>query len=743
MSDESGRVFDLPERLRAKDTYALIGDDERLLAGVATAVRRTREETEGRLDALRREPARSGERALERDLDVQRLSARLRLLRRFDVDACIGKMVDLDGTSTYVGRFGVAGPEEERLLVDWRAPAAERFFAATAARPMGLSSRRRYRWSGARVVDYWDEVFAPDGIDHSAALDDQSAFIASLGASRSPKMRDVLATIQTDQDAIIRAGAAGALVVDGGPGTGKTVVALHRAAYLLYADPRLKAGGGLLFVGPHRPYVDYVDDVLPSLGEDGALVCAIGDLAAAGAHTKEETDPEVRRVKGLRAVADAVEAAVRIWQRPPRRAVVIDTAWGGIPVGAGEWAEVFDTDAGMSHNAVRAQAWERLLDLLAERIEEAAGAEERWAEGWGEASQSRADEFDAYGSGWDADEPVREVLENDDELQALFDRLWPLLDPEALLRGLLGSDDMLRRCAPELTAAERATLTAAVRASWTDADLPLLDAARCAVGDPRALVRSARARREEASARRMMSDVVTDLIAADDGDLRIMSMLRGQDLRRTLVRPEDAEADPLAGPFAHIVVDEAQELTAAQWRMLLRRCPSGSFTIVGDRAQARHGFAESWRERMTAVGVGRAEVSTLTVNYRTPEEVMEVAGPIIRAAVPDANVPVSIRRTGAPVVHGARGDLGRVLDDWERRHPEGVGVVIGDPAFGGRERVRSLTPELVKGLEFDLVVLVDPHRFGKGVTGAVDTYVAMTRATERLVILTTAEAAQR
>ncbi len=264
-SEESQEsVFDLPSRLRRKADPALIDRDERQFAAIARVLAAEVERTETRLVALQHEAVSGGQRALERDLEVRSLSARLRILRRFGLDACIGRMVDEEGIVTYIGRFGLADAAEERLLMDWRAPASAPFFAATAAHPLGLTSRRRYRWREGRIVDYWDEVFADDGIDHRAALDDQSAFIASLGESRSPKMRDVLATIQSDQDAIIRADSRGALVVDGGPGTGKTVVALHRAAYLLYADPRVQAGhGGLLFVGPHRPYVDYVDDVLP------------------------------------------------------------------------------------------------------------------------------------------------------------------------------------------------------------------------------------------------------------------------------------------------------------------------------------------------------------------------------------------------------------------------------------------------------------------------------------------------
>jgi superfamily I DNA/RNA helicase len=221
-------------------------------------------------------------------------------------------------------------------------------------------------------------------------------------------------------------------------------------------------------------------------------------------------------------------------------------------------------------------------------------------------------------------------------------------------------------------------------------------------------------------------------------------MLRGGDLQDALIHPDalpSADPDLLAGPFAHIVVDEAQELTDAEWQMLLRRCPSRSFTIVGDRAQARHGFTESWQERLERVGFGTITRAPLSINYRTPEEVMAEAEPVIRALFPDANVPTSIRSTGVPVVHGSTADLTTILDDWLGSHPEGTACVIGTPSrederIRAMPRVRSLTPELSKGLEFDLVILIDPEVFGTGVEGTVDRYVAMTRATQQLVILT-------
>jgi len=281
------------------------------------------------------------------------------------------------------------------------------------------------------------------------------------------------------------------------------------------------------------------------------------------------------------------------------------------------------------------------------------------------------------------------------------------------------------------------------------ADLPLLDAARQRLGDPEA---SRRRRRQEAAAaarQEEMGSVVEHLVTTDDSEMQVMSMLRGQDLQYLLVdEPAALDAtepatgvDLLAGPFAHIVVDEAQELNDAEWRMLLNRCPSRSLTIVGDRAQARHGFAQSWPERLARVGLDRVSRATLRINYRTPQEVMAEAEPVIRAVLPDANVPDSIRSTGVPVVHGRTADLGTVLASWLADNADGTACVI---ALGGIDegglpatpRVRSLTPELAKGLEFDLVVLLDPDTFGDGLEGAVDRYVAMTRATQRLVILT-------
>ncbi|MCL6736682.1 RNA polymerase recycling motor ATPase HelR [Streptomyces neyagawaensis] len=724
MNSLSTSAFDLPERLAAKADPALIAGDERHLAAVAECLEQTIAEVSARLAAERRAPGGTGRQAMDRDAEIHRLSARLRTLRRFGLDLCLGRMVGADGTDpVYIGRLGLTGSTGRRLLVDWRSPAAEPFFGATHANPMGLASRRRYRWTDGRISDYWDEVFTPDGFEGHAALDDQSAFIASLAGNRSERMRDVLGTIQADQDAVIRAGSRGALVVDGGPGTGKTVVALHRSAYLLHADPRVDhRRGGILFVGPHRPYLSYVADVLPSLGEEGVRICVLRDLVAEGEGAGVEADPEVARLKASAGMVRAIEEAVRFYEEPPTKGLLVETHWSDVWVSPDDWAEAFAAaEPGTPHNEAREQVWGELLTIL-------------------------VDKHDKHDDGTSPD-LLRKALARDRDLLAVFDHAWPLIEAADLVADLWTVPAYLRRCAPWLGPDDvRRLRRAGDPQAWTVSDLPLLDAARQRLGDPETARRRRRREAVLAAQRVRMEQVVDNLIEAaavsgadgDDGE-GLVVMLRGADARVSLVDESEvptADPDLLAGPFAHIVVDEAQELTDAEWQMLLLRCPSRSFTIVGDRAQARHGFTESWRERLERVGLDRVELASLSINYRTPAEIMAEAEPVIRVALPDANVPTSIRGGGVPVLHGSVERRDAILEEWLAAHGEGTACVIGDPSFRATSRVRSLTPELAKGLEFDLVVLVDPQDFGAGIEGAVDHYVAMTRATQRLVVLT-------
>jgi superfamily I DNA/RNA helicase len=412
-------------------------------------------------------------------------------------------------------------------------------------------------------------------------------------------------------------------------------------------------------------------------------------------------------------VGTVVDSAVRFYEEPPTKGMTVETHWADVRLSADDWAEAFEApDPGTPHNEAHDRVWEELLSIL----------------------------IDKHDDDVPTGELQKSLLQNH-ELHGAFNRAWPLLEATDLVGDLWSVPAYLRRCAPWLDAADVLALQREDAQAWTVSDLPFLDAARQRLGDPEA---SRRKRRQEAIAaaeRERMAGVIDELIAADDSELLLMTSLRHQDLRDALVDEAalpTAEPDLLAGPFAHVVVDEAQELTDAEWQMLLIRCPSRSFTIVGDRAQARHGFTESWQERLERIGLDHVNLASLSINYRTPEEVMAEAEPVIRAALPDANVPTSIRSSGIPVVHGSASDLDSILDSWLAAHAEGIACVIGDPTFRATSRVRSLTPELAKGLEFDLVVLVDPEAFGTGIEGAVDRYVSMTRATQRLVLLTNA-----
>jgi hypothetical protein len=365
-------AFDLPDRLAAKADPTLIAGDEEHFAAIAESLEQSIADLSDRLDAERKAPGGIGQKAMDRDMEIHRLTARLRVLRRYGLDLCLGHMVaPADPEPGYVGRLGLTDSAGRRLLVDWRSPAAEPYFGATHANPMGLASRRRYRWTRGWISDYWDEVFTSDGFEgHAAALDDQSAFIASLGSSRSARMRDVLGTIQADQDAIIRASSRGALVVEGGPGTGKTVVALHRSAYLLYSDPRLgHHRGGVLFVGPHQPYLAYVADVLPSLGEEGVQTCTLRDLVAEGAAAGIETDPDVARLKSSADLVRAIETAVRFYEEPPTTGMTVTTDWSDIWLRADDWAEAFDAaQPGTPHNEARDQILDELITILMDKL---------------------------------------------------------------------------------------------------------------------------------------------------------------------------------------------------------------------------------------------------------------------------------------------------------------------------------------------------------------------------------------
>jgi hypothetical protein len=468
----------------------------------------------------------------------------------------------------------------------------------------------------------------------------------------------------------------------------------------------------VLFVGPHQPYLAYVSDVLPSLGEEGVQTATLRDLVAEGATAGIEADPDVALLKSSANLVKAIEAAVRFYEKPPAQGMTVETPWSGIWLSADDWARAFEApEPGTPHNESRVQILEELISIL----------------------------IDSHDGDVSADLLRKSLLQNTELLTAL-NRAWPLIEAADLVADLWSVPAYLRMCAPWLSPDDAAKLQREDAQAWTVSDLPLLDAARRRLGDPQASRRRRRYDAAVAAEREQMGLVLDNLIEAADDEYGtgLVTMLRGEDFQDALVNEAAlprTDPDLLAGPFAHVVVDEAQELTDAEWQMLLLRCPSRSFTVVGDRAQARHGFTESWQERLERIGFDPINLASLSINYRTPEEVMAEAEPVIRAVLPDANVPTSIRSSGVPVVHGAASELGSILDTWLAAHADGIACVIGDPTFQATSRVRSLTPELAKGLEFDLVVLIDPEAFGQGIEGAVDRYVAMTRATQQLVIL--------
>ncbi len=712
----ASRWFALPPRLRAKATRELVGVDATQFDRLSTALDEALAQTSERLNQFRSAPVRPGQEALERDLNVHNLSSRIRLLSRYGADLCLGRMVPTNGeTVTYVGRVGIHDHSGTPVVIDWRSPAAEPFFAATPAQSMELSSRRRYRWRGGKVVNYWDEAFTSPAEGPAIHLDEDSALRAAVSRARTSRMQDVLATIAADQDAIIRASARLPLLVDGGPGTGKTVVALHRAAYLLYSDPRLqRRDGNILFVGPHPQYLSYIADVLPDLGEEGVRTCTLFDLVPEGAGAIIETDPMVAALKADSRMMTAIEPAVALYEEPPTEPMDLETRWGVCRLPGRAWATAFAAvEPGTPHNEAHAQIWEVLADIVTPAL----------------SSEEHEPTPDA----------VAEELRRIPDLTRALHRAWPLLDPAELIADLWEVPAYLRRCAPWLTREELGQLRRRPTEPWTDADLPLLDAARHRLGDPdhprRERVREAAL----AESNRQMDAVIDHLVASDDSEMQVMSMLTKADLREVLadqepLRPTSAGA--LAGPFDHVVIDEAQELTDAQWSMILRRCPSRSLTIVGDRAQSRRGFPESWTERLARVGLDRVTQAKLTINYRTPSEVMDYAEPLIRAVLPDANVPQSIRSAGVPVRHHKVAELDAIVTQWLRSNTEGTVAVISAVRLAVPERVQCLTPNEAKGLEFDLVVVVAPENFGTGITAAVDRYVAATRATRQLVVLT-------
>lgn len=672
----------------------------------------------------------------ERDAFASRYERRLAQLESVDDGLAFGRL-DLAAESErlYIGRLGLSDEAQQTLLVDWRAPAAAAFYRATAARPHGVVRRRHLRARGRRVLGYDDEVFDVSELSTTERhqLQGEAALLATLQEERTGRMRDVVATLQAEQDEVVRADRAGILVVQGGPGTGKTVVALHRAAYLLYTYRDQLASAGVLVVGPGSVFLRYVEAVLPSLGETAVVLATEGELFP-GIEVSGVDPIAVAQVKGSAQMVAAMRAAIRDRQQRADRDLTFVHEGRRLRLdrrvvrGAVESAQ----RSGRNHNPARNIFVRQVLTSLARQVV----GREAWE------SYERSDR----------DEVLLDLIRVP-EIRSTLNAFWPHLTAPALLREWYAVPG--RRRGSGLSAADSELLQRSAGAGWTKADVPLLDEIAELLGSTDPWARR-RERGEEADRRRGLSYAEDALRSSGaGGGLVDAATLAGRYAAPSAVKdlPERALADR-TWAFGHVVVDEAQELSAMAWRLLLRRCPSGSMTVVGDVAQAGTPWAaRSWAEVLDEHAPGGWRVVELTVGYRTPAPVMALAADVLAAISPELRAPRAVRAgTAEPValqtpdlvagaVRAASGLTGR------------VGVLVPDtllaPVLGALRdalpaetgtttdaRIGVFTVAQSKGLEFDGVVVVDPQGIlDASVRGEGDLYVALTRTTDRLVVV--------
>lgn len=669
---------------------------------------------------------------VERDVEVRALAEQAKRLNVADNGLCFGRLDDDAGERSYIGRIGLfdAEREYEPLLLDWRAPAARPFYVATAANPENMRRRRQFHTRGRHVVDFRDEVLGrPGDAERGSAERGDTALLAAVNAARGAGMRDIVATIQSEQDRIIRLDQQGVLVIEGGPGTGKTVVALHRVAYLLYTQRERMERHGVLVVGPNPGFLDHIGRVLPSLGETNVVFTTTGDLLP-GLHVTAQDSPEAARLKGELKILDVLAAAIADRQRLPAEPLPIKLADVTVRIDAetAEWAREEARASGLPHNEARAVFREIVTYVLTER------GIGRIGRGWLTRSDRQA--WERLGA------ELRTELAADDEFTAALDELWPILTPETLLSQLLSSPERLR------AAGAGEGLLRTDGDAWTVSDVPLLDELVDLLGRDEASGKSAeqtveRERKAEAS---YAADVLDGLVdrqdSMDDEDhLVATDLLHAGELADRFVEQDTRDLAERAAAdrdwtYRHVVVDEAQELSAMDWRVLMRRCPSRSCTVVGDLAQRRStAGATSWGAMLEPYVPGRWAYRSLSVNYRTPAEIMTVAAALLAEFAPGAQSPDSVRACGVrPWSRRVREDeLPTAMAEFERDEAarEGTSIVIGPPGVPGTVPVSE-----TKGLEFDAVLVVEPgHILADGPRGAAELYVALTRATQRLGVL--------
>jgi DNA helicase IV len=745
-----------------------------------------------RLDTLRERATGELERALgaetggnrqamvDRDAFVARHSRRLAQLNAAEHGLCFGRLDRVDGSHLYIGRLGLLDEDREPLLVDWRAPAAQPFYRATWADPEGVVRRRHLRTRGREVLGIEDDVLDPESLSDAEreGLTGEAALLAALTAHRTGRMADIVATIQAEQDRIIRSGLPGVLVVQGGPGTGKTAVGLHRAAYLLYTHRQRLSRRGVLVVGPNPTFLRYIEQVLPSLGESDVLLSTLGGLFPGVTATATET-PEVAAVKGDLRMVEALAAAVTDRQRVPEADVVVETGGQRLRLDPAtcERARRLARDSGTPHNQARAIFRDELVEALTDQLV-AALTRDLPEVDLPEDDELLVDLFpDERLLDPDRDE-IRAELRSDPAVRSALDRMWPRLTPQQLVGDLLASPGRPAAAgAAALDPAERALLARRGRAgdpaAWTPADVPLLDEAAVLLGDDGARARRAEAR--QASQDRAELDYAREVLAGTtigdaarylpDTSAIDPAVLAGRWRSRgpEVGLAERARQDR-SWVFGHVIVDEAQELSAMAWRMLMRRSPSRSMTVVGDMAQTGAAWGPgSWAAALDPYAAGRWRVEELTVNYRTPAEIMAVAADVL-ASMGGGEPPRSVRDAGVQPWH-LRLDpdaLAAGLPAVVTAEAAAVGdgrLAVLVPAGWAEEVAEALTPTLpaattgqgpsvldapvavltvteAKGLEFDAVVVVDPAAIlAASVRGPSDLYVALTRATARLGVV--------
>ncbi|MGB3437850.1 MAG: helicase [Actinophytocola sp.] len=681
----------------------------------------------GKLDGvLLDSTAETTEALWERDVAATTLSRRIGLMRVADNGLCFGRLDHRDGETTYIGRIGLFDEEDdyEPLLIDWRAPIARPFYVATAANSEGVVRRRHFRTRGRRVLAFHDDV-----LEHGVA-DSDEVLLAALNAPRSDTMGDIVATIQAEQDEIIRLGRTGVVVIDGGPGTGKTVVALHRVAYLLYTHRERMSRRGVLFIGPNMGFLRYIGGVLPSLGETDVVFATPGELLP-DVKTRV-VDPD-REVKGGLAMVELVRKAVADRQELPETPIELelDDVTVEIDADLAGRARARARSTGRLHNRAQEIFRDALILELAEQAVDRIGA------GWLNARETP----DLAG---DLAADVRRELISSTALDKAVERLWPRLSPQRLLAELYTSPARLAVIgAPESFHRHRGD-------AWTVSDVPLLDEASELLGAFESEDEAERAQHEREAYARGVLDIL-DTEEDPDGEL-----LRAVDLidpTRLAERQEERDHRSLAEraaedrewTYGHVVVDEAQELSEMDWRVLMRRCPSRSMTIVGDLAQRESpAGARSWADMLDEYVPKRWTYRQLTINYRMSAEIMDVAASLLSTMDTSAQPPKSVRSTGVPPWsrRATRDTLASVVTEMVARMEEeiGEGTVAVIAPDGSTLNVDALVlpPRAIKGLEFDGVIVVDPTAIMSGPAGAAELYVALTRPTRRLGVVHTA-----